>query len=155
DLAAERGGHGALLLGNDLYVVGGCDPNCSLRFEQTVERASFHDTGGLGTLALAAGTSLVTTRSDHATVALGRYVYAVGGTSGGASLKSVERAPAGADGSLGPFAPVSGVELVTARSAFAVAVIRDYLYVIGGHTDAGVTASVERAPIMADGTLGA
>ena len=154
DLAAERGGHGTLILGNDLYVVGGCDTNGPVPPDKQVERATIHGAGALGTLATATATALATPRADHATVALGSYVYAIGGTSGGTSLGSVERATVAPDGSLGPFSTV-GVSLVTPRSSFATAIVRDSLYVIGGQTDAGLTASVERAPIMADGTLGA
>lgn len=83
----------------------------------------------------------------------GRYVYLLGGR-GGDSLKTTMRALVNADGTLDRF-EVGGVNLVTARESAAVLRLGDFVYVLGGYngTD-GNLASIERAPINPDGTLG-
>ncbi|HEY6035494.1 MAG TPA: hypothetical protein VIV58_14575, partial [Kofleriaceae bacterium] len=63
-----------------------------------------------------------------------------------------------ADGSLGPFSTVSGVTLTSPRIGCSLAVVGDFLYVMGGsdpnNNNVSLT-SLERAPIAADGSLGA
>jgi Kelch motif len=58
-----------------------------------------------------------------------------------------------ADGSLGPFALVPGVTLVTPRSGHTGARIGNYLYVFGGRNALGYPDSIERALINIDGSL--
>jgi N-acetylneuraminic acid mutarotase len=96
---------------------------------------------------------LVTARANHASAVIGNHLYVVGGKNSSSTLSSVERAMIHADGTLGPFATVSGVNLVTARAFHTSVVIGDYLYVLGGN-NSGFLNSVERAAINPDGTLG-
>ncbi|HMG56212.1 MAG TPA: hypothetical protein VK601_22085, partial [Kofleriaceae bacterium] len=97
----------------------------------------------------------LTPRSSHTSLVIGGQVYVIGGISQGVPINTVERAAINADGSLGPFAVVGTATLVTARYAHTSAVLGNYLYVIGGFDSAAELASVERAAINADGTLGA
>lgn len=55
-----------------------------------------------------------------------------------------------ADGSLGPFAAVSGVTLTIGRSFSASAVVGNYLYVVGGQDNNAAMNSVERATLSAN-----
>jgi hypothetical protein len=103
--------------------------------------------------------SLVTARSDHASVVVNSFLnnslYVLGGYSGGTFLNSVERATINADGSLGPFAIVPDVALATARAGHTCAVVYGWLYVFGGNDGSGNLDSIERAPIRSDdGSLG-
>jgi hypothetical protein len=72
-------------------------------------------------------------------------------------LKTVERAKIGSDGSLGSFGIVANVSLNTARYAASGIVVGSWLYMLGGRMqdDNSSIASIERAPIGSDGTLGA
>ena len=85
---------------------------------------------------------------------IGNYVYIIGGHGGATQLASVERALINADGTVGQFAD-TGKPLQTARYLHSSIVVGGYLYVMGGIGAAGELTSVERAPINADGSLGA
>ena len=104
-------------------------------------------------------TQLTVKRALLSAVRIGNFVYAIGGRDGtGQALASVESAPINSDGTLGAFQVVQS--LTTARWAHASAVAGHYLYVLGGYTGPkcgppAPLASVERAPINPDGTLGA
>jgi hypothetical protein len=99
--------------------------------------------------------TLQTARSGHRSVIIGNYLYVLGGRgSNYAYLNSVERALINADGTLGAFTD-AGVTLQTGRDGHSSVVIGDYLYVLGGYGNFSYQASVERAPINPDGTLGA
>jgi hypothetical protein len=85
---------------------------------------------------------------------LGDFLYVIGGYASGGRLTSVERATINANGTIGPFAPVTGVALNTGRNLFTGLVTGGYLYVMGGDGDSGAIDSVERSAIAADGSLG-
>jgi N-acetylneuraminic acid mutarotase len=68
-------------------------------------------------------------------------------------VKSVEQAMV-SDGSIGTFAVLPGSALETARYLHTTAIAGNYLYVVGGNDGATILASVERASINADGSLG-
>lgn len=99
--------------------------------------------------------TLATPRTSHTSVVIANYFYVLGGISKGLPLSTLEQAVIHADGSLGPPTTISGVTLVTARYAHTSAVIGHYLYVVGGFDGKTALTSVERAPINADGALGA
>jgi len=98
--------------------------------------------------------NLTTPRASAAYVALGSRLCAIGGESTSGVVASVECAAVDGNGSLAAFEPLA-VQLTTARADPAVAVIGTWLYVIGGNSGTAQLASIERAPIMPDGTLGA
>lgn len=100
------------------------------------------------------GVRLETARNSHTSVALGRHLYVLGGANSSGALKSIEHARVNADGSLGAFASVSGLTLVTARQAHTATTIGNHLYLIGGLGSNGALNSVEQATIAPDGSLG-
>lgn len=98
--------------------------------------------------------SLRSPRFGGVSVVTNGYVYLLGGiVSGNVKTASVERASYALDGTLSDFATAS--TLVTARYFHAGLNAGNHVYVSGGYTDSGETASVERAAVNADGTLGA
>src|SRR3569623_165230 len=149
-LAVPRSGAGAVVVGHDLYVIGGMTGTTPLG---TVEHALINADGTRGTFSIVTGVALVTARSGAATVALGGYVYAIGGANASGPLATVERAKIQSAGSLATFATVSGVTLGTARSDAASAVAGDSLYIVGGTGTSGKRASSEAAVIDPDSSL--
>jgi hypothetical protein len=96
--------------------------------------------------------ALETARANHTSVAIDNHLYVIGGTGSNGSLISVEHASINADGSLGLFQRVSGVNLVTARHAHSMITIRNNVYIFGGR-DSTALLSIERATIGTDRTL--
>ncbi len=151
-LATTRGHLTSAVIGGFLYVLGGGDACCGL-FLNTLERAPIAADGSLGTFSNLAGT-FAAKHAGPASAILGRFLYVVAGSSSpGVYSKLVERAAINQDGSLGPFAAVSS--LTTAKQASSIAVIGRFLYVFGGVGGTGVEATVERAEISPDGSVGA
>lgn len=147
-LITARRGASAQRVRDRLYVIGG------YRDEALASVEHADATGGaLGAFATDAA-ALVTARYGHASAVIGHYVYVLGGQASGV-LASVERAEIRADGTLGPFAALRDRSLTTPRRGHVAVVIGGYLYVLGGADSNGLLASIERAPIAADGTLGA
>jgi hypothetical protein len=97
--------------------------------------------------------TLAVRRDNHTSTVVGHHLYIVGGVGRTGALNSVERAVINADGTLGRFAIVPGINLVTPRQAHTTVVIGDQLYVIGGFGN-GSLGSVEHATIASDGSLG-
>jgi hypothetical protein len=149
-MRSARNSHTAAVVGNYLYVLGGSNGNVVL---DNVERAPIAPDGSLGPFESAPNGPLMTARVYHTTAVIGNYLYVIGGF-GNNGLSNIERASIAADGSLGPFAPVSGVALTTARYDHVTAVVGNYLYVLGGGGDVTPLSSVERATLGADGSLG-
>jgi hypothetical protein len=140
------------VIGSHLYLIGGGDGVAPLG---SIEHATLSSDNTLSTFTIERSVALATPRLVHSSVVVGSYLYVLGGEPGNNGfLDSVERAPIGADGTLGSFAVVSNVTLATPRREFGAAVIGDYVYVIGGIGQSGFLNSVERAPINGDGSLG-
>jgi hypothetical protein len=104
--------------------------------------------------------SLNTPRFWHTVVVIGNYIFAIGGRdNNNATIASVERAAINADGSLGAWQYVSS--MTTPRCMQITIVANGYLYAAGGYSPCSgdnynsFINTVERAPINADGTLGA
>jgi hypothetical protein len=136
------------VVGSSIYEIGG---NPAGSFTANVSRALVNPDGGLQTFG--AAPSLVAMRAGASAVILGSTLYVVGGGNGGGDLKTVESATINSDGSLGTFATVGGVSLVTERGNFCVAVLGSYLYVIGGDDNTGPSSAVDRATINSDNTI--
>ncbi|MDB4956369.1 MAG: hypothetical protein JWO36_3938 [Myxococcales bacterium] len=151
-LVQPRRGHNAAVVGGYVYVFGGEDGSSSTL--GSVERALINADGTLQTFAQVG--TLATARKFATCVVVGGMVYLIGGLDAtGRLIAAIEAAPVQADGSLGPFATVSGLTLVAARQGATAEVIGDYVYVIGGADRNGAADTLERAPIHTDGTLGA
>ncbi|MBO9540321.1 IPT/TIG domain-containing protein [bacterium] len=149
-LSTARSGHSCAVVGNYLYVIGGYNGG----YLNSVERALINADGTLGSFTPFTSSSLFTSRSDHASVIVGSYLYLIGGFNE-SYLYDMERATLNSDGTIGPFAPVPGASLATPRGFHSAVTLENYLYLVGGANNAGSLNSVERAPINPDGTLGA
>ena len=94
-------------------------------------------------------------RAGTASVLVKDRIYLIGGVDGKDFLKTTEYAQIQKDGSLGPWQ--FGHELNEARGFTDAVVQGDYVYVVGGGNGPfghHLLHSVERAQILADGTLG-
>jgi len=152
-----RHSHRLTVVGNSLYAIGGYTGNSPAA---SVESATIHADGSLGPFTTVPGVALVNPRGDHNVMVVGPYVYVLGGQDAtNPTLATVERAAINGSGSLGPFATVSGSPLLAARNGAAAVVMGSSLYVVGGVGGTGAApvflSSVEKAPIAADGSLGA
>jgi hypothetical protein len=139
------------VVGNWLYLFGGDDENSTVF--ATSERALINADGTIGEFS--PSVNLLTPRSGGAAVMTGSWVYLVGGRSdnNGAVVPTVERAPVNQDGSgLGQFEPVQITGL--AFGVLGSEIIGGYVYFFGGENGSVASATVERAPIAFDGTLG-
>ena len=98
--------------------------------------------------------SMVEKRSSAAAVVAGDYIYVLGGEdySGPVRWSSVEYAKINSDGSLGPWQATSSMS--TERAELSAIAAREYIYALGGCSFEGCHASVERAKINSDGSLG-
>ncbi len=145
-LTTSRGACESLVIGGWLYVLGG---------PSSVERAAIHPDGSLGDFAVVGGVTLSTARSLLATFAAGNFVYAIGGNpSSQTAVTTIDRATIMPNGDLSNFT-VAPIALTTPRFSFTTAAIGAWLYVIGGaKTGGGALASVERAAIAGNGSLG-
>jgi kelch-like protein 17 (actinfilin) len=104
-----------------LYVAGGYgDDDEEVDFYRSVERYSpASDTWE-------AAASMTSVRSDHQLVALGSFLYAIGGRNGGARMATAERY----DPAANTWTPIAS--MASARSHFAAAAMGGFLYVTGG-----------------------
>ncbi|MBM3269144.1 MAG: hypothetical protein FJZ01_16005 [Candidatus Sericytochromatia bacterium] len=153
-LATPRDFPQCAVIGGYLYAFGGHGYSGGVVVLNSVERSPITASGDLSGFSMQAGT-LATARYSSGLAVIGSYVYLFGGTTaGGAILNSIERAAIGTDGGLGPFSTIP-VTLGTARSHRSVAVIGDYVYVIGGEAGGPAIGTVERAAIGSSGDLGA
>jgi hypothetical protein len=167
ELNPRRAGHTSAVVGNSLYIIGGYP--CTEPFvgpclasspasvpTNSIERASISDDGSVGAFSPVTGIALTTPRQGHTSAVIGNYLYVIGGDGGNKKLNTVERASINPDGSLGAFATVPNVTVVTPRSDHTSAIIGNYLYLIGGVGDLVVGSwslldSVERAAVSAGG----
>lgn len=146
-LQTAREGHASVVIGSYLYVLGGKSGTALA----SIERAPINVDGTLGAFE-AAGT-LTTAREGLTAFVAGNRLHVMGGKNT-APVASVESALIREDGSLEAFQN-AGISLETARSGHTVHVVRDHAYVVAGTGASGLLGSVERAPILTDGRLGA
>lgn len=139
------------VVGSKLYVLGGRDGSGGPI--TAIQQATINSDGTIGTFSTQPGTTS-TARDGAAIYVSDSYVYLIGGHGTSGTLASIERAAINGDGSLGTFATVSAT-LSAPRQWCATAVMNGFLYLIGGAGSGGALATLERAPINGDGTLGA
>lgn len=140
----------AAVVGNAIYVIGGSP---DLVFTNAVSRTAVDASGTLQPFT--AGPSLITLRANPGVAIAGSFLYVLGGRNANGALATVERSPIAPDRTLGAFATLTGVTLVTARFSPCVVIARSSLYVIGGNDGTSALATLERATVGADGTIGA
>jgi N-acetylneuraminic acid mutarotase len=141
-LARKRRDHAAVVLGDNLYVLGG---RTDTQPEQSIEVARIAPDGSLGSFAIV-DRSLTSARSGHASVVIGNTLHVVGG------MLSVEHAEI-VDGSLQQFGPSEDSTAIN-RGVAATAVFGDALCVLGGYDGSSTLADVVCASITEDGSLG-
>lgn len=141
---------GAIVIGDYVYLVGGQPYDYGdLR---TIYKAKINTDGSLGNWATESN-QLNTARTDMGLVHINGYLYAIGGASNGGRLKTVEYAKVNSDGSLGSWQYSNSMNIERWKTS-AVA-CNGYLYAIGGLSSySGYVASIEKAQINSDGTLG-
>jgi N-acetylneuraminic acid mutarotase len=151
-LSKPRRAASSVLVGDWLYVIGGTvDDGLA---DATVERARF-ERGSLSPFSIARNVALVTPRSEHTSVVIGEWLYIIGGVDqDGHALSLSERAHIGAGHRLSSFTSVPELALTTARHGHSLAIVGDWVYVIGGADAEGRTLdTIERARIRGDGAL--
>ncbi|MBN2360137.1 MAG: hypothetical protein JXR83_11850 [Deltaproteobacteria bacterium] len=148
-LDKRRIGAATALIGNRVYILGGYNHNEG----STLKSVEYSDISVDGELtSFVAGPDLPDALQDAEAIAIGRYLYLIGGRHSDdwtASISEVIRAPIGSGFDLGPFEPAPS--LLENRDRVAAAVVGGKLYVFGG-TSANETA--EWAPIDDNGNLG-
>lgn len=142
-LSSSRAFASAAQIGSRLFVVGGASGTPAVP-TASIEQAIIAGDGTLGGFS-PWSSSLTTARSGHSTKRIGRWLYAIGGST------VVERAPISQAG-LGAFEPVT-TALGAARTHAAVEVTGRRIVVIGGEAN-GALATIEHAEIDGDGDLG-
>jgi hypothetical protein len=154
NLPAPRFHHASLIDGQHLYVVGGLERAVSV---PTVLRGRIEPNGTISRWdSLAA---LPHPRSHQAMFVYGRHMYMVGGLDGNPAgqntpLADVVRAPILAGGGLGSWEEISKMD--HAYGTHASTVYGNAVWLFGGVEDnARFVDVVLRAPIMADGRIGA
>jgi len=139
-----------VVAGDYLYVLGGY--NSQEGSLDSVERAPIDSEGGLGTFSQLP-VRLNQRIQQGAAVAIGSYLYVIGGFSPAAgALATIERARVAADGSLSPF-EVLQTPLPYAVYAHSIKQLGNALYLLAGNLAGG--SHVLRAQVYPDGNLGA
>jgi Kelch motif len=143
--------HSAASLGDKLYLLGGHEQNPEAISYGDVEMTRINTDGGLQPWEIQK-TILKTPRFIAAAFAMNRFIYMLGGHDGRNRLRSVEMAPLDDQGRVGPWSFTT--PLHDERSATALAVHGDNVYVFGGMGVGGALNSVEMAAQTDDGRLG-
>ena len=152
-LPGPRFHHASATSGGWIYVTGGLEARTSVA---QVEGAKLGPDGAPHEWVQL--TPLPTPRSHHASFVYEGALYVVAGLNGNPAgeneqLRDILRAPIKADGTLGEWTTVGRLDSAYATHA---AFVRDgWLYVVGGvENNARFVATVQRAPIRENGTLG-
>lgn len=143
-LSTARTGLQAMLVGNQLFVLGGNGPGPTAL--ASIEVSAVDASGNLTGFA-PAPVSLTVPRYGPVVASLGTTLYVIGGNNTTGFLSSIEQARILSNQTLGPFV-TAPVALGTPRLVATLATLRGTVYVLGG-ADAGGTgvSTVEQAPI--------
>jgi Kelch motif len=144
-----RAGASVLVTDDFVYVIGG---ELSIIFgpdnhvQRSVERAAVHADGTLGPFSEVPAATLITGRTEHESVVVGKYLYVQGGAGPGLSdMAYVERASINGDGSLGPFESVPNAFGVLHSGAISLT-WGNAVYVLGG-TSSDSSTSIGRVTL--------
>lgn len=143
--------HSATHRGDKLYLLGGHMRGAESMSYGDVEMSTLNTDGGLTPWQIQKSI-LLTPRFIASAFAMNDYIYMLGGHDGGNRLRSVEFAPLDTRGGVGAWS--AAAPLVEGRSATALAVNGDRVYVFGGMGHAGALNSVEMAGQLTGGRLG-
>lgn len=147
----ERYIHSAARWGDKLYLLGGHVQSPVQMDYGDVESATLTPDDHLGPWSVE-NTALETPRFVASAFAMGGYLYILGGHNETRRLRSVESARIGADGRVGPWR--YNAPLPQPRSATALAVTGDTVYVLGGMGDGRILNAVVMARQGPGGQLG-
>jgi|GEM_PF-2294583 len=148
-LTTDRYGVAWVEHGGKILAIGGTGGGGA---RSSTETSTWQPDDSLGTFT--ASQTMTRARAFASALVLGDYLYVFGGRASGIPTDTIERAPIDASGTLtGPFATVSGT-LVTARSQGGAFQQGGRVYLVGGQGASGPLASIESAPILADGSIG-
>lgn len=143
--------HSATHLGDNLYLLGGHEQGAETVSYGDVEMATVQPNGNLSPWQIQKSI-LNTPRFIAAAFALNQHIYILGGHDGSRRLATVEYARADANGNVGDWK--FAAPLLEGRSAPAVAVQGDTVYVLGGMGGSGALDTVEMAKQFDHGRLG-
>lgn len=154
ELSLPRTAAASVVTSGGVFIVGGRtadgQPLASVEWVQADERGRLE-----GPSQIEPGTGLNVPRSDHMAIAIGSWVYVLGGAGPEGVLRSIERAPITPEGSLGRFEDVASSSLVVPRAGAVTVRLGSRLLVGGGLTGPGqVLDSWEQALIDDSGQLG-
>jgi hypothetical protein len=157
NLVVGRTAHAVVQSDRAVYVVGGLGGTPL----DSVELSLIAEDGTL--LPFVMGGTLTQRRERPTCLIAGGSLYVLAGSTGGSATATLERAALSpSDGSIGPFAIVSGPGLVQARAGHGMVVLGDVVTLIGGctigdcsSTPADLVSTIEHAVIRPDGSLGA
>jgi Kelch motif len=151
EATVDRYIHSAASLGKKLYLLGGHEQNPEAISYGDVEMTRIDKDGNLLPWEIQK-TVLKTPRFIAAAFAMKKFIYMLGGHDGQNRLRSVEVAPLDDQGRVGSWSFTT--PLHEERSATALAVHGDKVYVFGGMGASGALDSVEMATQRDDGRLG-
>ena len=143
--------HSAAHLGDKLYLLGGHEQSAGAISYGDVEMSRITGDGGLRPWEIQESV-LKTPRFIAAAFAMNRYIYMLGGHDGRNRLRSVEVAPLDGQGRVGSWSFTT--PLHDPRSATALAMHGDKVYVFGGMGVGGALNTVEMAEQEPSGRLG-
>lgn len=153
---SPRGGLAAAAYNGFLYVTGGSlGIGAGGTYYNEVLIAKINPDGSLGSFT-SSPNRFTTARRNHLTVVANGYLYVIGGANAAGLLNDIQYAQINADGTLRPFTTQSSAFIGAGRLFAAAAATNDYVYVLGGQTDATgtVTSDVLSAKVNSDGSLG-
>lgn len=135
---------------NRLYLLGGVGTGNT---NNSVLYSTIDATGAIGTWQT--NGTLPNGVSGHRAFITSSRVYILGGSLDGntTAVTNTYYAPIGDDGSIGTW--VAGPDLPTPNQFFSIAVTKNNVYVIGGHTGSVTLSAVSSAPIDSLGVVGA
>lgn len=154
ELSLPRTAAASVVTSDGVFIVGGRtadgQPLASVEWVQADDRGRLE-----GPSQIEPGTGLNLPRSDHMAIAIGNWVYVLGGAGPEGLLRSIERAPITPEGSLGRFEEVASSSLVVPRAGAVAVRLGSRLLVGGGLSGRGqVLDSWEQALIDDRGQLG-
>ena len=149
--AVDRYIHSAALANGTIYLFGGHVQGGSGMSYGDVESSDITENGSLAPWRIEQ-TVLHTPRFIASGFAHNNFLYILGGHNGAQRLRSVEFAPIDAEGRIGRWLPAA--DLLHPRSAAAVTVTDEFIYVLGGMGEEGALNDVEMAQQRRNGQLG-
>ncbi|HEY5921616.1 MAG TPA: hypothetical protein VIV11_08090 [Kofleriaceae bacterium] len=149
NLKTPRSNFSVARMGLQLFVIGGFTNGVPT---DSVERIELYGSGGISDFEPAG--KLLLARGNHASIVVGEDVFVLGGTGVAGTLTSVERAPIFQQQTL-MFTAEAGLTLNVARQEFSLAVVGNYVQLIGGNTDGSGSPAlqIERGQMIDVGTL--